>query len=151
MPEGTMPQSLLVFFAVIFGMCCTVGLAVVIPLVANVILAVASSVFGELFASKFRGQLSGTLAPDERPGGPPKVVIGYPPGYVPPVRHGGEVKVEPDDVPIGMITRLAGAVTVVVVILVVAAIKLFDMEVASEMRSKGYSENTLVIPRTDSK
>lgn len=50
------------------------------------------------------------------------------------------VLVEPDDVPTGMLTKLAVAVTIVVVAAVVFINMVFDSTLADELSAKGYSE-----------
>lgn len=149
-PKDPMPQSLLVTVYVLFGMTCTVGLTFTLPVVANVLLGVFSMVFTEIFGAKARGMLSGTLSPEEG-GEDPKIVIGYPPGYKKPAPRVGPVEVEPDSVPTGMLTRLAVAVTVVIVVLVIGALQLFKHEVAAEMTAKGYPSGTEVVPRVMNK
>lgn len=52
--------------------------------------------------------------------------------------HDVGIKVEPDDVPTGMLTKLAVAVTIVVVISVVGVNMLFDKAVGDELNAKGY-------------
>jgi hypothetical protein len=141
-----MPQSLLVTVYVIFGMTCTIGLSFTLPVVANVLLAVFSSVFGEIAGSKVKGFKSGTLAPDEG-GDFEQVVIGYPPGFVPPVRHHGAMEVEPDTVPTGMLARLGLAVTVVIVGLVILAVQLFNAQLSQELTAKGYADGVTTVPR----
>lgn len=141
-----MPQSLLVTIYVIFGMTCTVGLSVTLPVVANVLLSVFSAVFGEMAGAKIKGFKSGTLAPDEG-GELEKIVIGYPPGYVPPARQTRAIEVEPDTVPTAMLAKLAGAVTIVIVGLVVLAVQLFNAQLASELTAKGYADGVTTVPR----
>ena len=51
-------------FFVLFGMTCVFATFVVMmPIVANVVLGVWSSVMGEQMSSKARGQASGTITP----------------------------------------------------------------------------------------
>ena len=145
-----MPQSLLVTIYVLFGMTCTVGLTFTLPVVANVLLGVFTMVFGEIFGAKFRGLSSGTLSPEEG-NDDPKIVIGYPPGYKKPLAHAGPVEVEPDTVPTGMLTRLAIAVTIVIVALVIGGTELFKHQVAQELVDKGYPAGTEVVPRVMNK
>lgn len=141
-----MPQSLLVTVYVLFGMTCTIGLTFTLPVVANVLLAVFSSVFGEIAGAKAKGLKSGTLSLEEG-GELEQIVIGYPPGYVPPVRHAPAIEVEPDTVPTGMLARLGVAVTVVVVGLVILAVQLFNAQLSQELTAKGYADGVTTVPR----
>ncbi len=143
-------QNPLVIFVVLFGMSCTMGLSVVIPLVANVILAVYSGWVGDLAASKANGATPGSVFPDERPDFP-KQVVGYEPGHEPKKVAPGPVQVEPDHVPVGMLARLAFAVTLAAAVLVLGGVKLFEARVASEMAAKGYEDTTTAIPHAKAK
>lgn len=62
--------------------------------------------------------------------------------HTPPPSPHAEILVEPDDVPTGMLTRVAVAVTVVVIICVFGAVKLFDSALADEMARKGYTQTS---------
>lgn len=53
------------------------------------------------------------------------------------------VLVEPDDVPTGMLTRLAVAITIGIVVSVGFANWLFNTTLASELAAKGYSESSV--------
>lgn len=50
------------------------------------------------------------------------------------------VLVEPDDVPTGMLTKLAVVVTIVVIAAVVFINMVFDQTLADELAAKGYSD-----------
>jgi hypothetical protein len=54
------------------------------------------------------------------------------------------IKVEPDDVPTGMLTKLALAVTIVIVGSVVFMNVMFDKVLADELVAKGYSSEAAV-------
>lgn len=145
-------QNFLVIGVVCFGACCVVGLAVVIPVVANVILAVVSAVAGEMTQARFAGVESGVLFPDERQTAGPQVVIGYPPGHkAESTAPAPAVEVEPDEVPTGMLVRLAVAVTIVAAGLVFGAVQLFDYTLTQQMDAKGYETPGEAIPRASSK
>jgi hypothetical protein len=145
-------QNFLVIGVVCFGACCVVGLAVVIPVVANVILAVYSAVAGEMTQAHFAGVESGVLYPDERKTPGPRVVIGYPPGHKKEVAGPAPaVEVEPDEVPTGMLVRLAVALTLVAAGLVFGATQLFDYTLTEQMEAKGYENAGEAIPRTSAK
>lgn len=146
-------QNFLVIAVVCFGACCVVGLAVVIPVVANVILAVYSAVAGEMVQARFAGVESGVLFPDERKGEFPHVVIGYAPGDAPKAATGPApvVDVEPDEVPTGMLVRLAIALTIVAATLVFGGTQLFDHTLKSQKAAKGYEQVEGNIPRASAK
>lgn len=54
------------------------------------------------------------------------------------------VKVEPDDVPTGMLTKLAVVVTIVIVGAVVFMNVMFDKVLADELTAKGYTTEPAV-------
>jgi hypothetical protein len=136
-------QNPLVIVVVLFGMSCTMGLAVVIPVVANVILAVYSGWMGDL-AQAAGGKTRDSAFPHERDNFP-KQVIGYAPGTEPKAVEHAPLQVEADEVPVGMLTRLAVAVTIVAAGLVFAGVQLFDSALETELAEKGY-EDVEVIP-----
>ena len=142
-------QNPVVIVVVLFGMSCTMGLSLVIPVVANVILAVFGGWAGDIAESTSKGMPRASAYPDERPDFP-KQVIGYAPGTEPgPVEH-PPLQVEADEVPVGMLTGLAFAVTVVAAALVFTAVQLFDYSLEQELAEKGY-EDIEVIPHATAK
>ena len=50
------------------------------------------------------------------------------------------VLVEPDDVPTGMLTKLAIAVTITIVVSVLFVVSMFDRTLAAELEAKGYTD-----------
>ena len=66
--------------------------------------------------------------------------------HSPPSAPQAEILVEPDDVPTGMLTRVAIALTVVVVVCIFGAVQLFDSALAEELQRKGYSQTSGPIP-----
>lgn len=66
--------------------------------------------------------------------------------HSPPSAPKAEILVEPDDVPTGMLTRVAIALTVVVIVCIFGAVKLFDSTLADELKRKGYTETSGPIP-----
>lgn len=145
-------QNWLVVVVACFGASCTMGLAVILPIVANAVLAIYSAVAGEMTQARFAGVESGALFPDERKGPSEQVIIGYPPGYSPSVGAPvGPVEVESDEPPTGMLVRLAIAVTVIAALAMFGATKLFQSTLASQLESKGYSADETRVPRSSSK
>ena len=87
-------QNPLVIVVVLFGMSCTMGLSLVIPIVANVILAVFSGWMGDL-AQAAQGKTRESAYPNERDDFPTQV-IGYAPGTEPKVVETPALEVEAD-------------------------------------------------------
>lgn len=145
-------QNPLVILVVLFGMSCTMGLAVIIPVVANVILAVFGGWMGDLAQSQAKGTPPDSAGPDDRPDFP-KQVVGFEPGHEPSkgAPAAQAVQVEPDTVPTGMLARLAIGVTIVAMVAVIAAVQLFDATKASQLAEKGYSTDVSVVPYTAAK
>ncbi|MEC8423167.1 MAG: hypothetical protein VX000_05280 [Myxococcota bacterium] len=54
------------------------------------------------------------------------------------------IKVEPDDVPTAMLTKLAVIVTIAIVACVVFVNMVFDQTLADELAAKGYTDATAV-------
>jgi len=138
-------QNPLVVVVVLFGASCTMGLAVIIPIVANVILAVWGGWVGDMAESTAKGTIPGGVSPEEHTAFPKQVVGWGPEG--PPVKTApGKVEVEPDNVPTGILTKLAVVVTFAVVATVLFAMGLFDRVVAGELAEKGYEDSVEVVP-----
>lgn len=139
-------QNPLVIVVVLFGLSCTMGLSLIIPIVANVILAVFGGWMGDLAESTAKNKPRDSAFPEERDDFP-KQVIGYAPGTEPgaPVAP-APLKVEADVVPTGMLTRLAVAVTVVAAVMVFGGLKLFQYSLDQELEAKGYDASVEVIP-----
>jgi len=131
-------QNPLVILVVLFGMSCTMGLAVIIPIVANVMLAVFGGWLGDVAESTAKGTTPGGTFPDEREDFP-KQVVGWGPEGPPKQSAPGKVDVEPDNVPTGMLTKLTVAVTIMAAAAVLLAMAMFDRLVADEMVEKGYT------------
>ncbi len=138
-------QNPLVVIVVLFGASCTMGLAVVIPIVANVMLAVWGSWVGDLADSTAKGRTPGGRFPDEREDFP-KQVVGWGPDGPPVPKAPGKVVVEPDNVPTGTLTKLAVALTVVAAAAVLLAMGLFDRMVTEELAEKGYDSSVEIVP-----
>ena len=136
-------QNPLVIVVVLFGMSCTMGLSLVIPIVANVILAVFSGWMGDL-AQAAQGKTRESAYPNERDDFP-KQVIGYAPGSEPKVVETPPLEVEADEVPVAMLTQLTIAVTLTAAAFVFAAVALFEWRLETELADKGY-EDVEVIP-----
>ena len=58
------PLYAVLLFFVCFGAMCTMGLTVMIPLTADILIGVFGAVFGERFGAQARGQTSGTITPE---------------------------------------------------------------------------------------
>jgi hypothetical protein len=143
-------QNPVVIVVVLFGMSCTMGLSVIIPVVANVMLAVFGGWAGDIAESVAKKKTRDSAFPDERDDFP-KQVIGYAPGTEPgPAPAAAPLQVEADEVPTGLLVRLAVAVTVVAAVLVLGGVKLFEHQVAQELGEKGY-EKVEVIPHVSAK
>ncbi|HCH61575.1 MAG: hypothetical protein CL927_12570 [Deltaproteobacteria bacterium] len=138
-------QNPVVILVVIFGMSCTMGLAVVIPIVANVILAVFGGWVGDL-AQAAQGKTRDSAYPSERDDFP-KQVIGYAPGEEPKAEMPAPAPlvVEADEVPVAMLTQLTVAVTLTAAAFVFIAVLLFEWRLETELADKGY-EDVEVIP-----
>jgi len=132
-------QNPLVIVVVLFGMSCTMGLSVIIPVVANVILAVFGGWVGDLAESTAKGKTRDSAYPEERSDFP-KQVVGYAPGTEPKAATHAPIVVEADEVPTGMLTKLALAVTLVAAAMVFLGVMLFNHAIDKEMAEKGYDQ-----------
>ena len=139
-------QNPLIIPFVIFGMTCTMGLTAVLPIVANVILAVFSGWVKDASEAKLQGVTAGGVFSDERDDFPVQVIGWGPEGKPVPPPPPSKVEVEPDLVPTGMLTKLTVALTVVAAGMVIFGMILFDNVVANELASKGYSSSDDVVP-----
>jgi len=141
-------QNTLVVAYVLFGMTCTVGLSVVLPFMIHAMVGIFGAVFTEIGLAKAQGRESGSVSPDELQGPDEVVVIGYPPGHVASAHApSGPVEYEPDDVPTGMLVKLAVAVTIAAVVSVIGGFQLFKFTLGQELADKGYEQTTGAIPR----
>jgi hypothetical protein len=141
-------QNTLVVAYVLFGMTCTVGLSVVLPFMIHALVGVFGAVFTEIGLAKAQGRESGSVAPEDLQGGDEIVVIGYPPGHTPAaVAAPGPVEYEPDDVPTGMLVKLAVAVTIAAVVSVIGGFQLFKFTLSQELAEKGHEQTSGAIPR----
>ena len=136
-------QNPVVIVVVLFGLSCTMGLSLVIPVVANVVLAVFSGWMSDLGQS-FRGGERESAFPDERESFP-KQVVGYDPGEAAEAAPTAPMQVEPDEVPVFLLTKLTVALTITAAFFIFVAVELFEWRLASELTDKGY-EDIEVIP-----
>jgi hypothetical protein len=136
-------QNPLVVVVVIFGLSCTMGLSLVVPIVANVILAVFSGWMNDL-GQAMRGGQRESAYPEEREAFP-KQVIGYDPAEKKEVAPTPLMKVEPDEVPVLLLTQLTVALTLTAAAFIFIAVELFEWRLAAELTDKGY-EDIEVIP-----
>jgi hypothetical protein len=139
-------QNPIVIVVVLFGMSCTMGLSLIVPVVANVILAVFSGWASDMGESVAKGTPRNSAFPDERENFP-KQVIGYPPDAVREEEAApAPLVVEADEVDVVMLTKLGLALTVVTAVMCLFGLELFKYTVAQEYARKGYSEQIEVIP-----
>jgi hypothetical protein len=139
-------QNPLVIIVVIFGLSCTMGLSAILPVVANVILAVFSGWVADASEAKLKGRTAGGVFPDERDDFPKQVIGWGPEGKPTAPPPPSKVEVEPDLVPTGMLTKLTVALTVVAAAMVIFGMFLFDRVVADELAAKGYAPADEVVP-----
>jgi len=131
-------QNPVVIVVVLFGLSCTMGLSLVVPIVANVILAVFSGWMNDL-GQAFRGGQRESAYPEERESFP-KQVIGYDPAEQVEAAPAAPMQVEPDEVPVLLLTQLTVALTVTAAAFIYVAVELFEWRLAAELTDKGYEE-----------
>ena len=131
-------QNPVVIVVVLFGLSCTMGLSLVIPIVANVVLAVFSGWMNDLGQS-LRGGERESAYPEERESFP-KQVIGFDPDEQVEAAPTAPMQVEPDEVPVLLLTQLTVALTITAALFIFVAVELFEWRLASELTDKGYEE-----------
>ena len=139
-------QNPLVIVVVIFVLSCTMGLSLILPVVANVILAVFSGWVADFAEATAKGTTHGGVFPDERDDFPKQVIGWGPEGKPSAPPPPAKIEVEPDLVPTAMLTKLTVALTVVAAAMVIFGMVLFDRVVADELASKGYTASDDVVP-----